>query len=296
MYELHKKWVELTIQNEVLRLAYSSQGAGKQIVLFLHGFLSSRLFFEKIIFPLMPLNDYRFIAIDFPGFGGSDAFKLTPHSLGIFSDVVAAFIKKEELEGCNIYSVSMGGAVALILANKYPELLGNIAVQGPPDDGSKITQSRKIIDFNWSAFLRKAPSLILRGKRMFARTPNQVLKFYKPSLNHYEFDQAERNDIYAEILHADLHAADTHAVSEIVDSLVALDISPLISNLHTPLLIIDGGTPPPRKIGNIGTYIEQLPRTTPYSTINIPKVGHFATMFAPQVCLFSALGFFGIHA
>lgn len=93
------------------RLAYRELGDGKPLLI-LHGWGVD----SSVFVPLMQkMSAYRrCIALDFPGFGGSD---LPPKAMTVpeVADVVSQFIDQMKLQSCDLLAHSFGGRVSLEL-------------------------------------------------------------------------------------------------------------------------------------------------------------------------------------
>ncbi|WP_154795097.1 alpha/beta fold hydrolase [Occultella kanbiaonis] len=96
--------------------------AGVPLVL-LHGFpLDSRMWSYVITsLPLVPV-----VAVDAPGFGASSA--LPDGGLEAFADAVAAGLADVGVTRAVVAGLSMGGYVALALAERHPDLLAGLAL------------------------------------------------------------------------------------------------------------------------------------------------------------------------
>ena len=103
--EVHK----ITISDS-LEIAYVDEGAGDNVLLFIHGLGSNLQAWQKNIEILK--KDSRCIALDLPGYGKSsktvDSLNLT-----LFAESVRAFVDSLNLENVILVGHSMGGQVAL---------------------------------------------------------------------------------------------------------------------------------------------------------------------------------------
>ena len=64
-------------------------------------------------------------ALDFPGFGQS-GMSQTPMGVADYMELTAEFIRQMGILGTDIINHSFGGRVSILLAAKYPELVGKI--------------------------------------------------------------------------------------------------------------------------------------------------------------------------
>lgn len=93
----------------------------------LHGLLGSLTYFD----PAIRLRDFDLLAPDMPGYGGPDAVPPKGLSLAGQADAVAAELRSAGGEPSWVLGHSVGGAIALLLADRAPELVkGVINVEG----------------------------------------------------------------------------------------------------------------------------------------------------------------------
>ncbi|MBI3932675.1 MAG: alpha/beta fold hydrolase [Acidobacteria bacterium] len=99
-----------------LRVRYVRKGAGPAVVL-LHGFGASLYTWKDLIPALAPRHDV--VALDFPGFGGSQA----PPDLAwdLYPRVVLGLMDRLGVPRAALVGHSMGGAVAVMTAAQQPE-------------------------------------------------------------------------------------------------------------------------------------------------------------------------------
>lgn len=97
-------------------LAYIDCGSG-DVVLMLHGNMSSSIHFEPIIELLK--DSYRCIAVDLRGFGDS-TYNNRFDSLEDLADDVNLLLEALKIDSCYLMGWSNGGGVGLKLAAKYP--------------------------------------------------------------------------------------------------------------------------------------------------------------------------------
>ncbi|MDE5943971.1 MAG: alpha/beta hydrolase [Rikenella sp.] len=98
---------------------YSDGGKGTQVVLLLHGYLESIEVWEE--FAGMLGRNYRVICVDLPGHGFSDWGGRSVIGIDYMADTVAEVLRIAEVDRCTVAGHSMGGYVALALAENHPE-------------------------------------------------------------------------------------------------------------------------------------------------------------------------------
>ncbi len=92
-------------------------------MLLLHGWGACIASFAPIMNELQKYR--RVVALDFPGFGESAPLEKT-FCVDDYTAITAAFIRALGIAGADIIAHSFGGRVAILLASKYPELVGRI--------------------------------------------------------------------------------------------------------------------------------------------------------------------------
>ena len=108
-------------------ISYRVFGRGPRSVLLMHGNGEDWRTFEKLIPALA--EEYTVAAMDSRGHGGS-TFGSEPLNLKRIALDAAALMEKLELKNPDIIGFSDGGNAALLLALRYPELIGKLVVAG----------------------------------------------------------------------------------------------------------------------------------------------------------------------
>jgi PAS domain S-box-containing protein len=116
----------LTPRSEViegLRVRYVRVGRGPAVLL-LHGFASSIVTWRGVIPPLA--RDHDVIALDLPGFGGSDQPARLDHER--YLKVLVGLLDRLGVPRASLIGNSLGGAVAVTLAARAPERVERLAL------------------------------------------------------------------------------------------------------------------------------------------------------------------------
>ncbi len=138
--------MDKTIQFRDITGFYTDEGNGKIIVL-IHGFCEDGSVWDDFRKNLS--RDFRVIVPDLPGYRNST---LTAQGLSIewMAEFVKAILDKEKIKLPTIIGHSMGGYIALALAEKYPDLperIGLLQSHCFADDDEKKKNRQKGIDF-----------------------------------------------------------------------------------------------------------------------------------------------------
>lgn len=121
-------------------------------IVFIHGFCETHAMWFPFVEPLA--QDYKVICIDLPGFGTSPLTK-ADLSLEDVADELAAWFKSEGLGKAVVIGHSLGGYVALALAERHPQLIQGLglfhSMAQADDEASKHKRDKALM------FLKKHP-------------------------------------------------------------------------------------------------------------------------------------------
>ncbi|MEQ4716179.1 alpha/beta fold hydrolase [Nonomuraea sp. B19D2] len=90
------------------------------------GATSAPYYAEVAAHPLLPRK--RSLLIDLLGFGISDRPRDFAYTLEAHADALAEALRKAGVAGASLIAHSMGGAVAIVLAARHPELVANLVL------------------------------------------------------------------------------------------------------------------------------------------------------------------------
>ncbi|XP_038725199.1 probable lysophospholipase BODYGUARD 4 isoform X1 [Tripterygium wilfordii] len=111
-------------------------GKPTENVIFLHGFLSSSLFWTETVFPNLSETskcNYRLFAVDVLGFGRSPKPRDCLYTISDHLDMIEnSVIDPFELTSFHLVAHSMGCVIALALAAKYSNIVKSITLVAPP--------------------------------------------------------------------------------------------------------------------------------------------------------------------
>ncbi len=180
--------LEITHRGIPLEIAYFIRRGKKETVLYLHGLGCSKSDFLQAT-EVELLHDHTIIALDFPGHGNSAYLE----NLGIddLIEITHSFAEKLKLNNIVLIGFSLGGLVALLFAEKYPEKVkafinieGNLAYED-------CFFSRQVSQVDFGTFERETfPNFKLklgssenRGFRKYV----ELIEKYQPTKAFYEY-------------------------------------------------------------------------------------------------------------
>ncbi|WP_286852923.1 alpha/beta hydrolase [Xanthomarina sp.] len=134
--------LKMILEHKGIQVFYTDQGYGKPIVL-LHGFLES----SNMWTPLIPdlLKTHRVISIDLLGHGQTGCLGYV-HSMELMAETVDAVLIHLNIESKTIIGHSMGGYVALAMAEKNPNSMQGLCLMNstflPDSEERKMLRTR----------------------------------------------------------------------------------------------------------------------------------------------------------
>lgn len=126
---------------------YKVAGTGHPVML-IHGFAEDSTIWNNITEALA--SKFKIILPDIPGSGGSPAFQHHSSEIENYAEVMLAIIQAEQIESIVLIGHSMGGYIALAMAEKQPtsiKALGLFHSTAYADDETKKENRTKSISF-----------------------------------------------------------------------------------------------------------------------------------------------------
>lgn len=189
------------------RIYYQTTGKGPNLIL-VHGWKQD----SSTWWPVVDLlkDKFKLWLIDLPGFGRSEAPKKT-WSIFDYADNLAHFIKENKIKNPIVLGHSLGGNITIVLANKYPNLISKLILEGASGVRPK------------SVF------------RSFLIIPSKVIKYLVPNL--FNLKEKLRLKLYGAIGSDYLGAGD---LRKTFTKIVNQDASRYAEKISLPTLILWG--------------------------------------------------------
>lgn len=111
-------------------LSYSQVGNGRRVLL-LHGLFASSEQWHTIMCRLSEVG-YQAIAPDLPGYGNSKSFTLNDYTLENQATLLHELMEKLGIKSFDLAGSSMGGAIAWLYAQRYPNQVHSLGFIGSP--------------------------------------------------------------------------------------------------------------------------------------------------------------------
>ncbi len=229
-------------------------GTGPEPVLFVHGLGASRCCWREAPAHL-DLDRYTLILPDLPGFGASDRPDEADYQLPSLAAALRGVLAHLRLSSIHVVAHSMGGAVALLLANRPGRFRSFLAAEGNLVAGDAFMSSK---------VARMKESLFLRVYSKWIHTVRQSL-------------EPELSPIHEAFL-ASLRQAAPHALHRASVSCSTVtasgELSERFAALTCPRGYIVGG--------NTERALAPVLRATATELMTVPAQGHFMMGDAPR--------------
>ncbi len=163
------------------KIHYITNGRGDSTVVLLHGFLENLSMWKDVENHLE--NTHKIISIDLLGHGKTDGVA-DVHTMPLMAEAVKQVLDNENIKKCKVIGHSMGGYVALALAEKHPTLVKQIVLLNSTflnDSETKKEDRLRAVEAlkqNRSSFINQAiPHLFAEQNReKFSEEINEVIE------------------------------------------------------------------------------------------------------------------------
>ena len=250
-----------------VEIAYCDEGKGEKTLLFIHGLGHSLIGWQKNMKALS--KHHRCIAVDLPGYGLSSKSTSYPYSMHFYAECIKDLIQVLGLSNVYLCGHSMGGQIALTLAENPPAQLKGLILCAP----AGIEQFSE-----WEKSLYKSTMMFMD---MVSTEENSLKKAIHNSF--YEMPTSAKGFIknLIEIMHWQDRAHYRYLIDKCISGMLYEPVAPLFPTIKTPVLIIFGEKDNliPNKFihpVSIKTMLDEVIWEFPKADyVIIPKSGHF---------------------
>lgn len=244
---------------------YVDTGHGPAVVC-LHGWASSLLMWQRTMAHLR--RTYRVLALDLPGFGDSTppaAFDYAPAS---YARLVAAFVQQVAPQALPVTVVghSMGGMIATQLTLDFPEVVGGLVLADPAISGN--------VGGGMGRLLRTR-----LGQRVLDRT-GETSWMQQFGTRDWLFGPRLARDPAVQRSLRDMTRASAEALSGSLRALMATDLSPRLTEIHVPTLIIVGAHDVTVPVREARLAAQQIPQA---HLAVVPRASHMPMDQQPEL-------------
>lgn len=138
-----------------IEVCYREQGDSNQpVLLLIHG-LGCSLKYWKCVFEAEGLAHYRILALDLPGFGLSAKPDEYEYDLKSQAEIAHSLVQTLDIPQLTLIGHSMGGAIAILFAHTYPQMVERLLVLEPNLRADDAHLSREIIRHSEAEFINR---------------------------------------------------------------------------------------------------------------------------------------------
>lgn len=258
--EVSKK---IAVSRNGVSIAYNECGKGDTTLLFLHGWVINKSYWDKQLEYFC--SKYKVVAIDLPGFGESGKSRQN-WGFDEYTEDVKAVIDQLQLKHVILIGHSMSGDIVLNTDNKYPSLLaGIVGIDNLHEPGSPMDEKAQ----------KQTDTLFQMLSLHFDSTVSQV---FKAPL----FPPATDTSIINRVMNDAFHSDSTVAI-KVMKSLmgIAQTEQSLMKGLSHKLYLVNSDVVPVKsdslnKYCNKGFQVELVYNTSHYPMIEKPEAFNIA--------------------
>lgn len=244
------------------RMAYFDRGTGPVLVL-IHGMFGDHLDWEPVLEPLSA--SFRVLAVDLPGFGGSDKPDIE-YTVEFFARALDAFLDSQHVDECILVGNSFGGEIASFYAQKYPDrvralvLVSSAGMRLYTEDEQRLVTQK----FSEATLLKLTPYL---HEFLFAPifvTDNETRRRYVEKQN-------------AKLVRPD-YPSYTRVLAQCGKQAFEIDTVSILESLSVPTLLVWGDKDVVFPASQAEAALQRLPNAR---LILVPDAGHVPQLENP---------------
>lgn len=248
-----------TIEVDGLRIAFERAGTGPALVL-LHGFVGDGSSTWRNQIDAL-CDRFTVVAWDAPGAGGSSD---PPETLGMagYADVLARFVTSLDLEHPHVCGLSFGGALAIGLARRHPEIPRSLVLASAYA--------------GWAGSLPadEVESRLSRSLAVSSLPPDEFTFALLPSM-FTEGAPADRVDAFGESVRSAFHPVGFRAMARAS----AEDLRDALPRIRIPTLLVYGAEDVRAPLA-VAHHLESAIAGS--RLVVLPNAGHVCTIEAPE--------------
>jgi pimeloyl-ACP methyl ester carboxylesterase len=264
------------LQLDSTRINYIDQGKGEPIVM-IHGLGGNATHWKRNIGVLS--EQFRCIAIDLPGYGGSSVINRAEASaqLDFYAEKIAAMLMQLKAGKAIVMGHSMGGQIAMIMALKFPALVSKLVLIAPAGlETFTPAEAGIITTYATAAFYENQDSAAIE-------------KNYR--MNFYQMPEAAATMVQERIAMKQCRdfASYCTQITRGVRGMLGYPVKERLAEIVQPTLILFGAADAliPNKLLHPGltvAAVAEVAKQIPGSkTILIPEAGHLVQFEKPAV-------------
>ncbi len=267
----HRYWVGLTpkvIKVGDIDFSFLEGGVAEgEILLMVHGYSASKDSWNLLSDQLT--ESYRILQVDLPGHGGTRAPKDFDYDLENQAEALHAFIEAMGLQRVHLLGNSMGGAVAMLYADRHPERLKTlILVDSAGVKSPKQSPFEEALEKGQNPLIVQDDASFQGMMELIMYNPPYVPWPYRPAIIRGAQSRVELNKKIFE----DMMATGKRLQSQ-------GKVEQLLSTLTVPTLILWGREDDVLDVSSVPV----LQRYLPYSEVRIfDQVGHVPMAEVPK--------------
>lgn len=200
---------------------------GAESLLLLHGWVGTSSWMFRHVMPQLGAR-YHTIAPDLPGFGRSQTLGELP-SIGAYAGFVRRLVDELDIDRFHLVGVSVGGTIAMTFADRYPERVRKLCLQGPVYRATDLPRRFRVLyDFlGRTGLVEVVPKLPIKWWFFVRRLDmGRDTRHLSPE---------DRRQLSRDILRVP-----NETLVEVARQLLTLDLTDTARRIRLPTLVLDG--------------------------------------------------------
>jgi pimeloyl-ACP methyl ester carboxylesterase len=258
-----------------LALAYREMGSGPPVLL-LHGWPTSSFLWRNVMPPIARAN--RVVALDLPGFGGSDKPEGAHYGFEFFEHAIDGFLAELGIDEVALAGHDLGGPIAAHWALERPKRVTRLALLNTllyPEFSDAVLEFVKAASTPGMREQLTSPEGLEGVMRLgLADEANLTEEALAGVREPFESDDSRRSLADAGI------GLEPEGFVEIASRLRSLSV-PRLDSLTVPVRVVYGERD--RILPDVGSTMARVQRDVPQAVITaLPHCGHFLQEEAPE--------------